>query len=126
MPKTDPGIAKRMRIADAECAAVLRSLDRPLRDRAREIPVSVHPRPTPAMREDGLDADLLGLFVGREHADAESDPLPPEILIFSENIWDYACQDPDAFREEIRRTYLHELGHYLGLNEDDMLDRDLD
>lgn len=126
MPKSDPGITKRMRIADAECASVLRSLGRPLRDRAREIPVSVHPRPTAAMREDGLDADLLGLFVGREHAGEDADPLPPEILIFSENIWDYACRDPEAFREEIRRTYLHELGHYLGLNEGDLLDRDLD
>ena len=26
------------------------------------------------------------------------------------------------FREEVRKTYLHELGHYLGLDEDDLVD----
>ncbi|MBP7276300.1 MAG: metallopeptidase family protein [Kiritimatiellae bacterium] len=115
-----------MRIAAAECDAVRRALDPPLRARAEEIPVSVHPRPTAAMREEGLDADLLGLFVGRDHLDFEADPLPPEILIFSENLWEYVREDAEAFREEIRRTYLHELGHYLGLNEDDLSDRELD
>jgi predicted Zn-dependent protease with MMP-like domain len=34
--------------------------------------------------------------------------------------------DAATFREEVRRTYLHELGHYLGLDEDDLADRDLD
>jgi predicted Zn-dependent protease with MMP-like domain len=30
------------------------------------------------------------------------------------------------FRNEIRITYLHELGHYLGLDEDDLFERGLE
>lgn len=68
---------------------------------------------------EALEEDLLGLFEGRSHADDES-ALPtsqPRIRLFLDNLWDYAGHDPQAFREEIRITLLHELGHYLGLDE---------
>ena len=48
------------------------------------------------------------------------------IWLFLENIWDYAGRDTAAYREEVRVTYVHELGHYLGLDEDDLEVRDLD
>jgi predicted Zn-dependent protease with MMP-like domain len=51
---------------------------------------------------------------------------PPQIFLFLENIWDQAEADEDAFREEVHITYLHELGHYLGLNEDELFDRGLE
>ena len=80
------------------------------------------------VEDEGVEPDLLGLFVGPalDEAAGLDDPLPPEILLFLENLWDYAEEDPGIFREEVRRTYLHELGHYLGLEEDDMASRDLD
>ena len=53
-------------------------------------------------------------------------PAPTEIILYMENIWEYAGRRSPDFREEVRRTYLHELGHYLGLDEDDLFDRDLD
>ena len=34
--------------------------------------------------------------------------------------------DEAGYREEVHRTYLHELGHYLGLNEDELTDRGLE
>ena len=34
--------------------------------------------------------------------------------------------DVDVFREEVRLTYLHELGHYLGWDEDELTARGLD
>jgi predicted Zn-dependent protease with MMP-like domain len=37
------------------------------------------------------------------------------------------CEDAGTtFQEEVRRTYLHELGHYLGLDEEALAERDLD
>ena len=117
------------RIAKKEVAALRRELPPEMAERANELPVVMLARPTRAMvREDGLDPDLLGLFVGANRAEgAESgDPLPPEILLFVENLWDYAEGDEEVFREEVRVTYFHELGHYLGLEEGELEDRGLE
>lgn len=117
------------RIAKTEVAALRQQLPREMARRAAEVPVVMLPRPTKAMvRDDGVEPDLLGLFVGPSCAEGveSGDPLPPEILLFLENIWDYADGDEEIFREEVRVTYYHELGHYLGLEEDDLEDRGLE
>ena len=81
-----------------------------------------------ALRRDGIEPDTLGLFVGPEFAEEETTtlPLPPQIILYLENIWDLAEADEEVFRDEVHTTYLHELGHYLGLNEDDLFDRGLE
>lgn len=115
--------------ADREVRSLRRKLSPEIARHADGIPVVCFPAPTREMVEDeGIEPDLLGLFVGPALDEAEGldDPLPPEILLFLENLWDYSEEDPEIFREEVRRTYLHELGHYLGLEEDDMEARDLD
>jgi predicted Zn-dependent protease with MMP-like domain len=67
-----------------------------------------------------LDPDLLGLFEGN----ARCDPLPespdemPRIRLFLDNLWDDCNGDLQTYRDEVRITFLHELGHYLGLDED--------
>lgn len=69
--------------------------------------------------EGDLDPDLLGLFEGN----ARCDPLPaapdemPRIRLFLDNLWDDCEGHLETFREEVRITLLHELGHYLGLDE---------
>jgi predicted Zn-dependent protease with MMP-like domain len=45
---------------------------------------------------------------------------PPCIYIILDNIWANAGGDPRVYRREQRKTYLHELGHYLGYDEDDL------
>ena len=117
------------RMAKTEVAALRLELPREMARRAGEVPVVMLPRPTKAMvRDDGIDPDLLGLFVGPNCAEGveSGDPLPPEILLFLENLWDYAEGDEEVFREEVRVTYYHELGHYLGLEEGDLEDRGLE
>lgn len=117
------------RIAKTEVAALRRELPREMARRAAEVPVVMLARPTKAMvRDDGIDPDLLGLFVGPNCAEGveSGDPLPPEILLFLENLWDYAEGDEELFREEVRVTYFHELGHYIGLEEGDLEDRGLE
>jgi len=117
------------RIAKTEVEALRLQLPREMARRAAEVPVVMLPRPTKAMvRADGVDPDLLGLFVGPNCAEGveSGDPLPPEILLFLENLWDYADGDEELFREEVRVTYYHELGHYLGLEEGDLEDRGLE
>ena len=117
------------RIAKTEVEALRLELPREMARRAAEVPVVMLARPTKAMvRDDGIDPDLLGLFVGPNCAEGveSGDPLPPEILLFLENLWDFAEGDEDAFREEVRVTYFHELGHYIGLEEGDLEDRGLE
>ena len=107
---------------------LLRALPAPLRSRATALPVTFEPVPPPELVDEGLDPDLLGLFNGESFPEGVvgGDPLPAHITLYLENLWDYADGDAATFREEVRRTYLHELGHYLGLDEDDLADRDLD
>lgn len=117
------------RIAKTAVAALRLELPPEMARRAAEVPVVMMARPTKAMvRDDGLDPDLLGLFVGPNCAEGleGGDPLPPEILLFLDNLWDYAEGDEELFREEVRVTYFHELGHYIGLEESDLEDRGLE
>ena len=109
-----------MEIADAEASALMRSLPASLRDRLAGVAVtfSGHPEADEVV-EDGDEENLLGLFIGvplcEEGAEVE---VSPEIRLFVENIRDEADGDETAFRHEVRTTLLHEIGHYLGLDED--------
>ncbi len=114
-------------LAQEEVRATLHKLPLRLREEARRLPVSYERRPNRALIADGIEPDTLGLFVGPGFDEEESsvDPLPPQILLFLENIWDASKGDRAICRKEIRATYLHELGHYLGLDEDDLDERGL-
>lgn len=114
--------------AREEVEHTLRALPAPLRARARAVPVVLETRPSKDQEADDIAPDTLGLFVGEAFPDAYAggQELPAQIILYVENIWDYAGHDPAIYREELRRTLLHELGHYLGLDEDDLQLRDLD
>lgn len=114
------GMAKR------EVAATLQALPAPLRAKARQLPVTYEPWPNQALVADGIEPDTLGLFVGGDYAEEEHQVIPPQIILFLESIWDMVEGDEAEFRAEVRTTLLHELGHYLGLNEDDLVDRGLE
>jgi predicted Zn-dependent protease with MMP-like domain len=111
-----------------EIEATLADLPKPLWEQAGRLPVTFERRPNAAQLQDGIEADTLGLFVGSEHAFEETSalPLPPQIILFLENIWEMADADEETFRDEICTTFLHELGHYLGLDEEDLFDRGLE
>jgi predicted Zn-dependent protease with MMP-like domain len=96
--------------------------------RLEGVPLLVQRLPSEDMVRTGLDPRALGLFEGPMHAEAEGidcAPLPTRIVLFAENL---ALDFPDAedFREQVRITVLHELGHYFGLDEDDMARLGLD
>jgi predicted Zn-dependent protease with MMP-like domain len=115
-------------LALEEVEATLAELPAPLREKARALPVSLERAPNAAHRRDGILPDTLGLFVGPEFACEETTalPLPPQIILFLENLWDQAEAEEETFREEVRTTFIHELGHYLGLDEEDLFDRGLE
>jgi predicted Zn-dependent protease with MMP-like domain len=105
----------------------LHRLPAQLRAAARQVPVCLEDFPADELVADGLDRDILGLFVGAPRHEHANDPgPPPQIILYLENILE-ECEDAGTtFAEEVRRTYLHELGHYLGLDEEALAERDLD
>lgn len=113
-------------LALAEVEATLAALPAPLREQAQKLPVTFERRPNPAFQADGIASDTLGLFVGPEFAEEGAVALPPQIILFLENIWQQAEADEEFFRDEIHTTFLHELGHYLGLDEDELTERGLE
>ena len=115
-------------LALEEVQHTLRRLPAPLRTRAGQLPVTYEPSPSPELEADGIEPDVLGLFVGESWADegATSAPLPAQIILFLDNLRDYTQDDETGFRREVRTTYLHELGHFLGLDEDELIGRGLE
>lgn len=116
-------------LAQQVVTAAQRRLPPEVREAAAAVPVSFEPFPNEGILAEGWEPDILGLFVGHEHGGELRDdpaPLPPQILLFLENIWDYAEGDEAAYRDEVRLTYLHELGHYLGWDEDEVARRGLE
>jgi predicted Zn-dependent protease with MMP-like domain len=117
-----------MQLASAEVQRTLQALPEILRDRLRDVPVVFEDRPGPRLRDDGWPDDLLGLFEGPCHGERATDisTEAPTITLFLENLRDEAGDDPAIFRQEVRTTLLHEIGHYLGLDEDGLIERDLE
>jgi predicted Zn-dependent protease with MMP-like domain len=113
-------------LATNEIEATLEDLPKPLRERAAKLPVTLERVPNADLQADGIAPDILGLFTGAEFADEEMIPLPPQIILFLENIWEFAESDEESFCDEVRTTFLHELGHYLGLDEGGLIERGLE
>lgn len=113
-------------VASAEIEAVLNDLPESLREQVRNFPITFEHKPNEALQADGIENDTLGVFTGAEFATEGQVPMPPQIILFLENIWDLAEGDGNLFRAEIRTTFLHELGHFLGLDEDDLTERGLE
>jgi predicted Zn-dependent protease with MMP-like domain len=114
-------------LAEGEVADILQGLPAALRKQAQEVSVSYERKPNRRLVTEGIDSDTLGLFVGSAFADElHAAPIPQQIVLYLENIWSLAEGDEEFFREDVRDTFLHELGHYLGLDEDDLTDRGLE
>lgn len=124
-PEAQPAVHDpvwREREALREVRATLAALPAALRRKAEPIPVYVQARPSRALVRSGIEPDTMGLIEGASLRDeaADNELVSPRITLFLDNIWDEADQQPEEFLDEVARTYLHELGHYLGLEEEDL------
>jgi predicted Zn-dependent protease with MMP-like domain len=117
-----------VRIASEVVAAAQRELPPEVREAARSLSVHFEATPGADVLADGFEPDLLGLFSGNPVGTeiSSDDPAPPRILLYTANLWDFAEEDVGSFREEVRLTYLHELGHFLGWDEDQIARRGLE
>jgi predicted Zn-dependent protease with MMP-like domain len=110
---------------DAVLEEAVRSLPAKVGRALEEVTIAVDDYPDERLLEGADDLcgpDLLGLYTGtalpdRHHLD--SGRLPDVIHVFKRNL-EIACADRDELVREIRDTLLHEVGHYLGLDEDEL------
>jgi predicted Zn-dependent protease with MMP-like domain len=82
---------------------------------------------------DAGTENLLGHFWGPNRSaaiadfigDGEAEDTASAIILYLGNLSEYCEEEGLDFAEEVRITYLHELGHYLGLDEADLEERGL-
>jgi predicted Zn-dependent protease with MMP-like domain len=109
--------------AEEEVAMIVKVLPEEVKKQAENCPVSYENKPDP---DDGLEDDILGLFEGASLIEEPGPEAMPRIRIFVGNLWEYVERDEQDFRDEVGTTYLHELGHYLGWDEDEVAERGLE
>jgi predicted Zn-dependent protease with MMP-like domain len=102
---------------------VLESLPPVIRETVLTVPVLVQPKPTAeiADRAPHISPDVLGLFVGSSVGDQVSAPsgYPDVVLLFQRNL-ERAGRTRREVAREIKITLLHEYGHYLGFDEEEL------
>ncbi len=108
------------------------SLPEKLLSHLRDVPIVVQdlPQQEVLVDESGepITPSVLGLFVGpnlRERSVFDPPELPPSIFIYQRNL-ERLCQTREELIFEMGLTIYHELGHYLGLEEDELGARGLD
>ena len=114
------------RWADEELKALINALPDDVKNAAGKVPVSIEQKPGMGLFDDELEGDELGLFEGASAMEETDAAEMPRIRLFLANLWDWVDGDEQDFRDEVGTTYLHELGHYLGWDEDEVSERGLD
>ena len=90
-----------------------------------EVRVEIEDRPSAKLlRELEMEEDelLLGLYHGRsllERSVEDSGRMPDVITIFQDDVEEVSDSEGDLVRE-VRVTVLHEIGHFFGMDEDDL------
>jgi predicted Zn-dependent protease with MMP-like domain len=70
------------------------------------------------LREEGIEHDLLGFYQG-ETIESGEWGFPDRILLFQRNL-ENISPDRETLVREVRDTVLHEVGHHLGMDEDQL------
>ena len=110
-------------------ARTIQELPRDLRDALSTVQILVQPRPgTSSKNGRGDEEDLLGVFEGMSLKDwpiGMERMLPDRIVLYQENLQN-SYPDREELKREIRRTLLHEMGHYFGFDEKELKERGLE
>jgi predicted Zn-dependent protease with MMP-like domain len=117
---------------DAATEAALAELPPRVAAALQNVTVSVLPLPAEEelqAAEPPLSPQILGMWRGTALTQKTVfDPwseLPGHIELYQKNL-ERACRTRDELVEQIRITVLHEVGHALGLDEEDLAERGLD
>ena len=101
----------------------LDNLPRSIREYVADVPILVEEFPGPELVvNERLSPQLLGLFMGVPRTEALATEQVPDldrVILFKGNL-QKICRDKEELIEQIQITLRHEIGHYLGLDENDL------
>lgn len=109
---------------EEEIARAIGRLPKFLRAAVEEAGVAVLTEDQPPRHSGDLeDEALFAEFIGPTSAEFASgvSPHPPTVVLYR-STFASECETMAGFREEVYRTLVHELGHFLGLDEDKLDD----
>lgn len=92
------------------------------KDRLQNVMIVIQDRPDPHLTEEP-DTALLGLYHGVPLTERSvfAERFEPDVIyIFQKNIEAIANGDEDEIRRQVRITVIHEIGHYFGLDEEQL------
>ena len=101
----------------------LEQLPPQFRDALHNLDIEVRWRPSPReRRQAGVRPGhtLFGLYLGvplPQRSSGYTLALPDKIVIYQEP-HERACGSEQELLQQVRTTFLHEIGHYLGIEED--------
>jgi len=103
---------------------VMDSLPREFRRRIKNVAVLVEDLPSHELpqRPDEPKTILLGIFHGvplTQKSTFQFPYGPDHIVLYQKNI-EAVCHNKAEVREQIRRTVIHEFGHYFGMTEEQL------
>ena len=116
-------------LEDMELMAVdaLKDLPEPFDALARQVAVRIADFPDPeVLAELDIESpfDLLGLFVGEGLSEGGGTPhtgrFDNAIWLYRRPILDYWAEHEETLGAVVRHVFIHELGHHIGLSDDDM------
>ncbi len=112
--------------ADEELKSLVKILPTDIREAANKIAISLEEKPGRGTYDEELEGDELGLFEGPSAMDENDSAEIPRIRLFLTNLWEWVGEDEQDYRDEVGTTFLHELGHYLGWDEEEVAERGLE
>jgi predicted Zn-dependent protease with MMP-like domain len=124
------GKGEPMKVSDEQFDAIVQRAVRRIPDEIRRhldnIIITVRKRPTTTMLRDlGIEYDdLLGLFQGVPLTERSitAPPLFPDTIYLFQEPLENMCETVEDLEEQIEITVVHEIAHYVGMDEQRLIE----
>jgi predicted Zn-dependent protease with MMP-like domain/predicted Zn-dependent protease len=99
------------------------NLPRSIREYVEDVPLLVEDWPSRELIEaENVSPQILGIYMGTPRTELEVSQQPRDltrVILFRKNL-EKVCRDRGELIEQIQITVRHEIGHHLGLSEEDL------
>lgn len=110
-------------VFERAAAEALANLPRSIREAVENVPLLIRDLPEEDLLEgENVSPTLLGIFIGVPRTEAaltEQARDVNRVILFKKNL-EKVCRTRAELVEQIQTTLQHEIGHYLGLDDDDL------